>query len=43
MRDNEGQGGIGAENIPKDIAEESEYGSKSIKGENEEKNADHTI
>ena len=34
--DNEGQGGIGAEDIPEDVAEEGEYGGESVKGENKE-------
>ena len=43
MRNDEGKGGIGTEDIPEDIAEEGEYGGESVKGENEEKDADHTI
>ena len=31
--DDEGQGGVGAENIPEDVAKKSKYGSESIKGE----------
>ena len=40
--DNEGSGGVGAETVPKDIAEEGEYSSEGIKGENEKENANHT-
>ena len=43
MSNDEGYGGVGAEDIPEDIAEKSKYGSESIKGENEEENADHTV
>ena len=42
-RDNKGKCGVGAEDIPEDIAEESKYGGESVEGENEEENADHTI
>ena len=41
--DDEGQGGVGAEDVPEDVAEKSKYGGESIKGKNEKKNADHTI
>ena len=42
MSNDEGKGGVGAEDIPKDIAEEGKYGGESIKGENEKENANHT-
>ena len=41
--DDEGQGGVGTEDIPENVAEESEDSSKSVKGEKEEEDADHTI
>ena len=40
--DDEGKGGVGTEDIPKDIAKECKYGGESVKGENEKENADHT-
>ena len=42
MSDDEGYGGVGTEDIPEDIAKESEYGGESVEGENEERDADHT-
>ena len=39
----EGYGGVGAEDVPQDIAEESKYGSESIESESEEKDTNHTI
>ena len=41
--DDKGYGGVGAEGIPEDVAEKSKYSGESIKGENEEENANHTI
>ena len=43
MSDNEGQGGVGAEDIPEDVAEKSEYGGESVEDENEEEDANHTV
>ena len=41
--DNEGQSGVGTEDVPEDVAKESEYSSEGIKSENEEEDADHTL
>ena len=41
--DDEGQGGVGAEDIPKDVAKKSEYSGESVKGANKEKDANHTV
>ena len=40
--DDEGQSGVGTEDVPEDVAKESKYSTEGVKSENEE-DADHTL
>ena len=40
--DDEGEGGIGAMDVPEDVAKEGKNCGENIKGKKEESDADHT-
>ena len=43
MRKGEGESGIGAKDIPKDVAEENEDGGENVKAEKKKENAKHSL